>query len=220
VTTTPRYALYFAPGEGSELKRFGDAVMQRTALANDHPDRLRITEKASHYGFHSTLKAPMELAQAVDADDLLQAVDAFTKTQAPIPLSGLAPEVLDGFHALRVPSGNEVDEFAASVVKTFEAFRAPLTDADRARRNPNALSPTQIQYLDQYGYPFVLDEFRFHMTLSSRITEEAISASYHQWLSALYSSLVTETPVLDRIAVFFQPNRSTDFTRLAEFPVN
>lgn len=33
----------------------------------------------------------------------------------------------------------------------------------------SALSKRQIEYLDRYGYPFVFDDFRFHMTLTGAL---------------------------------------------------
>lgn len=65
-----------------------------------------------------------------------------------------------------------MSRLAAQVVRAFERFRAPLNEAEIARRNPEALSPRQRALLDEFGYPYVLDEFRFHMTLSARLSPE------------------------------------------------
>lgn len=219
----PRYAVYFAPGDASELAEFGRQVLQAEPLQNDHPARLSITRKAAHYGFHSTLKAPMELAQGYDKNALLEAVEAFVENKTKLPLTGIGPNVHKGFHALTLSHSATtaaVDQFAADVVKSFDHFRAPLSDADRVRRNPAQLSQRQRHHLDLYGYPHVLEDFSFHMTLSHRVDSEAVSASYHKWLDELFSHTVTQSPELDRLAVYWQPNRSTAFTRLAEFPVS
>jgi len=217
--TVPRYSVYFAPGDNSELAEFGRQVLQAEPLLHDHPARIKITRKAAHYGFHSTFKAPMELADGFDEGDLLQAVEHFVQTKKPVALTGLAPNVYKGFHALTLPSSTAVDEFAADVVKSFDRFRAPLSEADRARRNPERLSPRQRNYLNLFGYPHVLEDFSFHMTLSHRLENAAESASYHAWLTELFTKSVTQTPFLDQLVVFWQPDRSTAFTRLAEFPV-
>jgi len=222
-----RYAIYFAPSNSSALARYGHTVLQREPLANDHPIRLAVTHKASHYGFHATLKAPMELAAGCTERQFLQAVEDFSATQRCIELQGLAPCVLDGFHALTLPrtddavsAAQKVSEFAGSIVTSFEPFRAPLSEFDRARRKPELLSPSQRQYLEEYGYPYVLRAFRFHMTLSNRIGDAQDSTSYHEWLSEFYTRTVTETPLLDSLAVFHQPNRDAAFTRIATFAVN
>lgn len=161
----------------------------------------------------------MELAQGFGEDALLQAVDEFVKAKQPVALTGIAPNDHKGFHALTLPNSKAVDEFAADVVKSFDRFRAPLSEQDRARRNPDKLSERQRHYLELYGYPHVLEDFGFHMTLSQRLDDAAESASYHAWLSELFTNTVTQTPKLDRLAVFWQPDRSTAFTRLAQFPV-
>jgi len=216
----PRYSIYFAPAVGSELAEFGRFVMSRQPIPDDHPDRIEVTSRAAHYGFHSTLKAPMELAESVTERDLLTSVEQFCQSRNSVPLTGLAPSVLDGFHALKVTESTELDQFAADVVTAFEPHRAPLTAADRARRNPDALSARQVEYLDTFGYPYVLNEFRFHMTLSYRIENAEVSSSYAAWLTDLFNDIVTEAPRIDRLAVFSQPDRDTAFTRVAEFPVN
>jgi len=215
-----RYAVYFAPSDQSQLGAFGLHVLQRGACENDHPLRQKVTEKAAHYGFHSTFKAPMELAKGCTEQGLLDAVDAYSKTKQRVRLTGLQPEIVNGFHALTLPESPEVDDFAADVMRTFEPFRAPLTEADRQRRHPDKLSARQRQYLESYGYPHVLEEFHFHMTLSKHIDSAEDSNSYHQWLKQWFEKTVTETPWLDLLAVFWQPNRATAFTRIAEFPVN
>jgi len=215
----PRYAVYFAPSDQSQLGKFGQHVLQRTPCEHDHPIRIAVTEKASHYGFHATFKAPMELAPGHTEQSLLDAVLAFSKTQRPVPLTGLGPRVVDGFHALTLPDSADVNAFAADVMRTFDGFRAPLTDADRARRRPEQLTTRQRQYLEAFGYPHVLEEFNFHMTLSNRFESEKDSISYHNWLVQLYETKVTQEAWLDQIAVFWQPTRATAFKRVAEFPV-
>ena len=77
---------------------------------------------------------------------------------------------LDGFFAL-VPGAEAADLYALAddVVTGFDGFRAPATEAEIARRNPAALTSRQRELLDAWGYPYVLDEFRFHLTLTDRI---------------------------------------------------
>lgn len=163
-----RYALYFAPETGS----FADIAARWLGRAGDpvHPDLWPLTASARRYGFHATLKAPFRLAEGQDVDALVAAMADFAATQAPVALDGLQLANLDGFLAL-VPMGDTtaLDAFAARVVQGFEPFRAPLTAADIARRNPDRLSPRQRALLDTWGYPYVMDEFRFHMTLTERL---------------------------------------------------
>jgi hypothetical protein len=66
----------------------------------------------------------------------------------------------------------ELELLAAEATKAFDPFRAPLSPEDRARRNPDRLTPRQRDYLDRWGYPYVFEEFRFHMTLTGRLPAE------------------------------------------------
>lgn len=215
-----RYSVYFAPASNTELAEFGRRVLSHSAIENDHPQRLIVTKTPAHYGFHSTFKAPMELKPGTSEQALFDAIEAFVKTRSALPLNGLAPRQRNGFHALTILDADAVNQMAGDVVQAFDAYRAPLTDADRIRRRPETLSEQQLHNLDTYGYPHVLSEFWFHMTLSHRMTNAGESESYHRWLSELYSNTITETPMLDQLAVFWQPDRGTPFTRVAEFPVN
>ena len=85
---------------------------------------------------------------------------------------GLRLANLQGFLAL-TPEGCEAAllEFAAAVVEDTDAYRAPLTTADIARRRPESLSPRQRDLLDRWGYPYVMEEFRFHLTLTDRLAD-------------------------------------------------
>ena len=65
---------------------------------------------------------------------------------------------------------------ADGCVTALDAHRAPATEAEIARRRPEKLSPRQREYLAAWGYPYVFAEWRFHMTLTRRLTpaEKAI----------------------------------------------
>jgi hypothetical protein len=99
---------------------------------------------------------------------------------------------------------------AADCVTAFDSFRAPLTDADRARRNPSRLTPAQRDHLDRWGYPYVMDDFRFHMTLTGRLGS-ARRESVLAMLKARFAALDLATLAIDRIAVFRQESADSRF---------
>lgn len=177
-----RYALYFAPADRG-LWQAGAAWLgwdAETGLAVAHTDVAGLaaaTLAPRKYGFHATLKAPFRLAEGATAEDLDQAL-AFEAAQiAPVVLPGLEVASLGGrFLALR-PAGNEagLGALAAEVVTRFEPFRAPPTAAEIARRNPEALSPRQRALLAAFGYPYVFEEFRFHLTLSGDLPKAELA---------------------------------------------
>lgn len=179
-----RYAIYFAPAAGSELERFGatwlgrhswtEATLSQPRVPGFTSARLReITRSPRHYGFHATLKAPFRLAEGRTVDDLAAAAGQFASLRSAVAAPPLKVTDLDGFIAL-TPSAPApaLDELAADCVRSFDCFRAPASVEEIARRRQGGLSPRQDSHLRQYGYPFVLDDFRFHMTLTERLGEQ------------------------------------------------
>lgn len=223
-----RYAVYFAPKENSQLSEFGESILARSANAprksdasSSFADQRRwkaLTNKPAHYGFHATLKAPFELRDDLTSDQLLLAVETFANTQEALPLETLAPRYLSHFMALTLSEQQkELQEFAFSCVKEFEIFRKPLSEADIKRRQLRSLTPRQDALLHTYGYPYIDDEFRFHMTLSDAM--ESSDQDYQEWVQGQYERCVTKTPVLDQLAIYVQATRELAFTQLATFPL-
>lgn len=168
-----RYAIYYAPEAGA----FADAAAswlgwdpvtgQTVAQPELGLDLAAVTEEPRKYGFHGTIKPPFRLAQGVDFARLDAAVSRLAASLRPIEMPGLDLHFLERFLAL-TPAGDTraLQDLAARVVEDLDPLRAPLTEAEIARRRPERLSPRQRDLLDRYGYPFVMEEFRFHLTLS------------------------------------------------------
>jgi putative phosphonate metabolism protein len=180
-----RYAIYYAPPEGGfadaaaawlgwDLAR-GCAVVQ----PNPVPDFAALTADPRKYGFHGTIKPPFRLANGARVADLAQGVADLAAVRAPARLDGLALVQLDGFLAF-TPLGDTaaLSDLAARVVKGLEAFRAPLTPAEIARRRPETLTDRQRELLGMYGYPYVMEQFQFHLTLSGRLREGDMAAMH------------------------------------------
>src|SRR5258708_1916824 len=105
---------------------------------------------------------------------------------------------------------SELIGLAADCVSEFDSFRAPLTSEDRARRNPTDLTPKQCEHLDRWGYPYVMEDFRFHMTLTGRLDakrREPVLAM----LRNRFAAIGLETISIDRIAVFRQETQDSRF---------
>jgi hypothetical protein len=92
---------------------------------------------------------------------------AYAETAAPAVMDGLEVSLLGAFCAL-TPAGGDaaVNALASDIVRHFEPFRAPPGEAARARRLRSPLTDRQRTYLDRFGYPYVHEEFRFHVTLT------------------------------------------------------
>lgn len=133
------------------------------------------------------------------------------------------PEIVIGrlgsFFAL-VPAEEcaPLQAFAGEVVRRFEGFRAPLSSADIARRRPDELSSEERQNLVQWGYPYVFDSFRFHMTLTGRVSADdapAVEAA----LLRHFADFHRRPLAVSSIALFREPSRGADFTVHSLFPM-
>jgi putative phosphonate metabolism protein len=222
-----RFALYYAPSTSDPLWERASIWLGRDAASGevfDGPvagiDRMRLldlTESAGRYGFHATLKAPMALAAGASLEDLQEALAGFAATAQPIELGPLRLADLDGFLAL-VPGDDNaaLQDLAAHVVESFEPLRAPLSPRDFAARLGRGLTERQAELLEGYGYPYVFDEFRFHMTLTDRLAEEDrtdLTEAAQTW----FGPVLDEPVVLDRLVLYAEPESGTPFTRLDDY---
>jgi putative phosphonate metabolism protein len=228
MTDSPRYALYYAPPPRGELGRFGahllgyDAFSHKTLrfpvdIEQALPDWGELTQDPRKYGFHATLKAPFILADGKTEAELLAACAEFAAMPRPIPVIAPVVGAIGDFIAI-VPSQPcaELQALAADAVSRFDDFRAPLTAKDRARRNPDRLTPRQRDYLDRWGYHYVMEEFRFHMTLTGRLPaerREAVLAILRQRFAALD---ITSLAV-DRLALFRQSDAQSQFRVVRQY---
>ncbi len=218
-----RYALYYTPGPDDALSRAAAHWLGRDPHAGilcDQPrldwlpaDALQaLTADPRRYGFHATLKAPFCLREGRCVDELVDHITRFAGNRAPIAL----PEALDvsrlgPFFAL-VARGDtsDLDGFAADCVRTFEPYRAPLSQADLERRRKSKLTATQDAHLVQWGYPYVFEAFRYHMTLTGPVPEN-LREPMQRELSARFSEMAAGHRVIDSIALFEQPARDQPF---------
>ena len=219
----PRYALYFAPAADSALWRFGSGTLGYDALTGedlpfavpegcDAADWPMLTAEPRRYGFHATLKAPFELAEGRSEEGLRSFCRNYAAGLDGVTLPRLSVAALGSFVAL-IPSSpsTELQRFAFALVQAFEPFRAPLSEADRGRRLKSPLTPAQHAYLEAFGYPYVGDAFRFHMTLTGSLPPERVTP-VRQALEAAHAAAIPAEPVrLDRFALFRQDNRDSRF---------
>ena len=200
-----RYAIYYLPPEGA-LASFGaawlgwDCVAGREVVQPDVPLMERITRKPRKYGFHGTLKPPFRLADGMEVDELKSAVDLMAQTCAPAQSNGLRLTCLGRFLALTAIGDTQgIARVAATCVEALDHFRAPLTEADLVQRRKARLTDQQDALLRRWGYPFVMEEFRFHLTLTGRLPVDQIEA-WTQTAQAYLPSL-PEPFVLEEVAL-------------------
>jgi putative phosphonate metabolism protein len=227
----PRYAVYFVPAAQSRLYLFGAALLGYDcytgaeirfprALPVPEPAWRELTQEPRRYGFHGTLKAPFHLADGADQAELVEAFHAFCRSKAVAAAFTPVVAVIEGFIAI-VPSGHEpaIDRLAAECVTAFDRFRTPLNAHDRARRLVAGSSERQAQNLERWGYPYVFEDFRLHLTLTGRLPAER-QASVLPFLRERFAAARGSGAVpIDAIALLRQDNAEARFRIVSRMAV-
>lgn len=222
-----RYALYFTPDHDHKLTRAGAGWLGRDAFSGEEncradkidsaveEGRQRWTAKPRRYGFHATLVAPFQLQAGLAQDDVLQAAETFAAQSQPFQIQRLELARLDDFLALIPAQKNaELDQLASAAVDHFTSLRAPLDAASIQRREGDHLSDRHRAYLELYGYPYVKEDFRFHMTLTASLTGP--EADYLQpILNNLLAPALAGPIAVDTVSLFVEPSPGAPFTVLS-----
>ena len=224
-----RFAIYFIPDPSSPLWAFGSAVIGYDSAAGrdvSFPSHAVFrsaeagewTAAPRKYGFHATLRAPFELADGAAPHDLRVAAEAFARAHAPVELGELVVRELGNFVALvPVSQGEDVTRFASNCVRHFEPLRAPLSAPDRERRLKSKLSKDEIANVETWGYPYVHDAFRFHMTLTGPLPGP-VRERMRDALATLYAPI--SAPIrIDAIGLCRQADRQSRFEVVARLPL-
>lgn len=224
-----RYALYFAPPRGSALDRFGSAWLGRDAWTDSAVTRApatgfdgarlaALTAAPRRYGFHATLKAPFALAKGVSADTLAEDLAAFAGSRAPVAAGSLQLSELRGFIALILAEGSQhVRSLADACVERFQPLARALTEAE-IRRRRDGLTPRQRAQLEAWNYPYVFDDYQFHMTLTGPTRPSEIAA-LTEALRPPLAALLDEPLVIDAVTLFVESRPGADFTIVDRFPL-
>ena len=177
-----RYAIYYAPTAGSSLGIFGNSWLgwdintaTETPRPSIHnlPDSIEnLTKTPQKYGSHGTLKAPFHLVDGHDIDDLKQAVEDFAKTRRAFERGKLRISNLGNFITLtQTEPSDQLVTLASECVMELDRFRAPLSKADIQRRLRANLSSRHEHLMRTWGYPYIMEQFRFHLTLTGQLSE-------------------------------------------------
>ena len=217
----------FHPQPTTSLWRLGCSILGYDAYTGgdvpypNHPFfgpsfKSSFVSQARRYGFHATLKAPFAPAPGTSESQLADALRDFADRQASFSLA--APKIVSlGSFLAFVPSAPSaaLDRLAAACVRDFERWRAPMSPSERDRREAAGLSPRQIALMDRWGYPYVMDEFRFHLTLSSAL-EASTLVQFRQAVEQLFAPI--RAPLnIDGLALFRQASANESFRVIARF---
>lgn len=161
-----RHAIYWLPD--GPLGRAGADWLGWDARAG----RGNGSAAPARYGFHATIKPPFRLAEGTDAAGLAAAARALAAAMPAAHLGRLKVARISRFLAL-MPEREPFD-LAAAMVEGLDVFRAPPSAAELARRRAPGLNPLQDKLLERWGYPYVMGEFRMHLTLTGRDPHEGV----------------------------------------------
>ena len=206
-----RYAIYYTPPPGP-LERFGAEWLGWDIAAGCAPARRPdvpdlplpmdvLTQGPRRYGFHATIKPPFRLAPDRTEAELTVALAAFCADRAPVYAAELELAPLGRFVAL-VPKGDATafSGLASEVVRAFDDFRAPPTEAEIARHSSPALDATQIKLLYRWGYPHVINRFRWHMTLTGKHSRAEVAGT-HAALATALTPLLPRPYIMDALSL-------------------
>jgi 2'-5' RNA ligase len=183
------------------------------------PARLAtITDEARRYGWHGTLKPPFALAEGTDAAGLATALARFAAVQAPFPMPPLVLRPLSGFLAV-IPAAPSppLAALAEACVSAFDGFRKPPSEAELARRRRAGLTEAEERNLARWGYPYVMDRFRFHMTLTCRL-DAAEQATVAAAMAPQLAAALAAPLLADAVALYGEPAPGEPFLLLARYP--
>jgi putative phosphonate metabolism protein len=223
-----RYALYYAPPPDAALWDVGSTWLGRDAVTGAALPRppvsgfsqarlAEIIADAARYGLHATLKPPFVLAAGHEPEALRSAVADFAARRRPFVLPKLEVGTLGGFLALLLsePSA-EIRTLADDAVRGFDRFRAPATATETAARRDAGLTGRQERLLADWGYPYVFEEWRFHVTLSCRL-DDGERTRLAAALRTLFALALSAPATVDGICLFRQESRSRPFRLIDRF---
>lgn len=226
-----RYAVYYAPEPGTALESFGASWLGRDLMGKPVPrpmvegvsamELAALTASPRRYGFHGTLKPPFRLAEGRTETELEAALTALSWRLSIFRLPPLILASLGPFLAL-VPGQpcREILNLANECVTELDLFRAPPDPAERAKRMAAGLTPRQQALLDRWGYPYVFDEFRFHLTLTGPIEASERRDRVALSLQPLLASVTCEPEPVRSLCLLVEPWPGAPLELAKRFPLS
>ncbi|MDY8109902.1 DUF1045 domain-containing protein [Fulvimarina sp. 2208YS6-2-32] len=209
-----RLALYYTPEADDPFAKAGADWLGRNAYTGETwPSAIADVHLSSarRYGFHATIRAPFGPVPGCDPAELEAVLSNFCRAQSPVVIDRLMLARLGRFLAL-VPQKqpDHLRDLQLGVLRTFERFRRPLNPDEVARRNPAGLTERQRHYLDAWGYPFVLEDFQFHMTLTDALEVSEIDR-IEPLAKEHFADFIGAPLLIDRLALFQESEPGAPF---------
>jgi len=226
-----RYAIYWAPPADSPLARLGHAWLGRNAGGDDGSGALSprpsitgftfeqlesLTAEPRRYALHATLKPPFALADGREAESLCADLARFASRQAAFVMPRLQLKPIGRRFLALTPSTPcpALDALAARCVTEFDPYRRAPSPGELARRRAGGLDAVEEMNLLRWGYPYVLERFRFHVTLTGPL-DTAVLDRLQPPLAVLFAPVTVEPVEIADIALFVELGSGESF-RLAK----
>ena len=108
---------------------------------------------------------------------------------------------------------------AEACVRELHDCAAPLPPSEIERRSRGGLSPRQAEMLALWGYPYVMDEFVFHLTLTGRLDglpdERVMELMEHA--QSWFAPVLRDGLLIDAVSWFVEDAPGADFRWVQRF---
>ena len=226
---TARFAIYFAPEIDSNLHSIGSQWLGRDSSSGKvikQPDIkgisssyfFSVTKTPRRYGFHATLKAPFRLNKEFTLKDLCSKTQRLSALNKPFSID-LKVQEFGNFIALMMdPKVQKMQNLASKLVEHLDQFRAPLHQEEIDKRRTSTLTSSEDKNLLNWGYPYVFNDFRFHITLTEKIQCRSSQEFMVSAASSHFSESLDNATMVNSISLFFQESSEADFLQIQQFP--
>lgn len=176
------------------------------------PGLAEATAEPRRYGLHGTLKAPFVPRYGLQS--FLQAATSFAAQCHSFALPALAVKEIEAVVALcPVTASPQLYQLAEACVKILDPHRTPESEDVQAKRR-NGKTARQIVHITQFGYPFIFEDFNFHMTLTGQMKNNP----YLKAACAYFSQALGQPRFIDNLAIFVEEEKGSPFRLYCRLP--
>jgi len=237
MTNYKRVAIYFLPKKNSSLENFGKNLLGRDINKKKkisltrrqkyfinrgftYFDELKdYCEQPAKYGFHATLKAPFRLKRNVKTKNFYDVISHIAAQHSRFKIKGLKIVYSKKFTFITSRKPNKLlINLENDLVKHLDTFRAELNKTEIKKRIPDSLTFKQNKYLKEWGYPFVFDQFKFHMTLMNQ-NNNKLSNKQKLELEKLIYKISNNVIEFNEISLLGE-NKNGHFEEIKRFKLN